>query len=121
MCFPAQSLVVVGCNWTFMLHVHLQVPVSRRFYVKVCAFLKPSAVPSGIAVRHFLPRARHLLLPHQDRCDLTFFPTVPQLEAIREELRVRCDVMEKDLRETQAKNEELQRLADETRRLRVSG
>ena len=42
-----------------------------------------------------------------------------QLEATREELRVRCEVMEKDLRETQAKNEELQRLADETRQLRV--
>ncbi|XP_043225527.1 protein Hook homolog 3-like isoform X1 [Amphibalanus amphitrite] len=41
-----------------------------------------------------------------------------KLEATREELRVRCEMMEKDLRETQAKNEELQRLADETRRLR---
>ncbi|XP_037087651.1 protein Hook homolog 3-like [Pollicipes pollicipes] len=41
-----------------------------------------------------------------------------KLEATREELRSRCDVVEKDLRETQTKNEELQRMADETRRLR---
>ena len=55
------------------------------------------------------------------RCDLALTLTpVSQLEATREELRVRCEVMEKDLRETQAKNEELQRLADETRQLRVS-
>lgn len=109
-CFELDNQITLLQDEKSVLVVENQQLQKRLVHQRELTAASAAAADSGPEQSERYKTIRHKLTTADEE--------IYKLEAIREELRLKCDVMSKDLRETQAKNEELQRLADETRGLR---